>query len=514
MPEIRQYNEQVSPAGPVGFQQATADDFGGGIDKAIGNFGSQVTNTGEVIYKKEVQSDLSDLDVKVAAAKNKLGLEYQDQLQKGTLNHDDFMDKVQDEMDDIGQGVNTGVGQQRFQKMQAQTNLDFSQRAQEGQAKLAGVKAVQNFTVASANRSSAVMNDPSMFQQSLKDSDQSVDDLVANHGLPAEHADLLKRQGMDDLAKGAVRGIMKHDPDEAMKQITSGVWDPYMNENTKYRLENEIDTSKRAKLIDEERQKKLAGEKAAEVQDQTAQGYLAKMYGGGTLPAQQVISDMQAGKIDSTTGEHFLRALDQHAQERKLKSDPEVFNALTQRLALPDGDPNKITSIDDINKHLGKDISIPDANLLYGVLREKGTDQGEADAAMKKTYFDNTKNTLVKKNALGMDDPDGAKIYQDIQAKSWQYALTAAKNGKSANQIWSPTLGGKYNPDYVGNNVAAPTRTAQDIMDSTMNLMNKSLNKQPPGTTEMVDENGKTAYVKNEDVPLATKKGAKVKASK
>lgn len=513
MPQVRQYQTQVQPSGPVNVQRATGEDFGSEIGVQAQGLGHSLEQLGGAIHKQQALDDVSNLDAQMAQAKDRLGLQYQDQLQKGTLKHDDFMESVNDELDSLGQKVNTREGQLRFNQMQAATKLQFSQEAQHGEATLAGENAVQNVRVASDARTSFVMGNPARFQQTLQEQDQAIDDSVALHGLPATKAPELKREAMDKLAMGAVRGTMQTDPELARKQLDSGMWDPYMSENTKWRMDQETERAQRAKAQDQERLQKLQDKAASAVQEQTAQNFLSKLHDdqGPGLSSKDVLNAMQSGKIDSTTAEHFWRAIDSDNQEKKLKSDPTVFNDLTRRLALPDGAAGKITDIGPINAHLGKDISIPDANLLYGLLGEKHTPQGEADSAMQKTYFEAARTQLVKKDVMGMEDPEGMKLYQDVQAKSLQYSLDAMKNGKTKNQIWSPTINGKENPDYVGNHISTPFRSPQDKMKSTAEFLKRSMTEAPPETTEMELPDGTSAFIPNKNLDAATKRGAKKK---
>ncbi len=497
MPQIKQYDNQAPVAGPQGVQRASGEDFGSGIGQAVQGFGQKVDQLGAIVHQRQAQDDLSNLDALHAQAQDRLGLQYQDELQKGTLNHDDFMEKVNDEMDAIGQQAQTREGQLRFNQMKAATQLSFSQESQHGQAIIAGDRAVQDVTTASNARASYVYNNPLRFQQTLQEQNQAIDDSVALHGLPASEAPKLKRALMDGLASNAVKGLAKHDPDEAARQLADGEWDSYLSENARYRLDVDVKQQRAANLQDQERAQKLAEKAASAQQEAVVSDFLQKMHGDGPgVSSNDVLHALQTNKIDSSTAEHLWKALDSENQDKKLRSDPGVMNDLTRRLALPDGDPNKITDSQDITKHLGRDISIPDGNLLMGLLAEKHTPQGDADAQNQKNYMDTVKNTLIK-NSL-MPDPEGMKINQQVQAQALEYSLQAAKNGKTKTQIWSPTLGGQPNPDYVGNHVAIPTRSMQDIMNSKMEALDPMVPVvSPDGKTGKIPSSKVDDYIKN-----------------
>lgn len=511
MPEIKSYESQIGAAGPVNVQRATGEDFGSASGEGMQKFGQNVGQLGVILHQRDVQNDVADLHANMADAQNRLELQRQDQLQKGTLNHDDFMEDVGNEMDSIQQNVSTREGRLRYEEMAAETNLHFSGRAALGQAEIAGAKAVSDFKMGSNNRSSVVMNDPTAFDLQLKQQNDAIDDMVQSHGLSAVKSDELRRNGNDQLAIAKILGIAKFSPALAQKELDSGKYDKYFGEGTEYRLQMRIDKFQRAQDIADERQKKLIKEAADALQEKTMAGYVAQANTQGQdLDPKQIIEDLNSGKIDSAAAEHALRLAKQGAEDKKLKSDPTVFNDLAHRLTLPDGDPAKITDDAEINSHIGKDISAQDSSVLYNLLAERHTPQGEADAAVQKTFFESKRSQIVK-GLPGMPDPEGMKIFQDVQSQSYQYALKAAQNGKTKMQIWSPIIDGKSNPDYVGNHVHTPQRSMEDIMKSTLDRLGVGMKKQPEGTTEMVLPDGTSQYIPNKNVGEATKRGAKVK---
>ncbi len=511
MPQIKQYEQQIAPSGAQSMQRASAEDFGSGVAQATSGLGDAVTKIGNQVDERLAQDDVSKVDANVAAAQNRLGLKYQDDLQKGTLNHDDFMEGVNDEMDAIGQTIKTRAGQLRFNQMQASTQLKFSQEAQHGQAQIAGDRAVDDVTQASNDRASFVYNNPARFQQLLADQNQSIDDKVALHGLPASEAPKLKRMLMDGLASNAVRGLAKQDPDEAARQLSDGNWDPYLSENARQRLDTDVKQQKQATLQDQARAQKLAQDAATATQEATVSGFLQKMHGAGPgVSSNDVLYALQTNKIDSSTAEHMWKALDSENNDKKLRSDPGVMNDLTRKLSLPDGDPNKITDSAEITKHLGRDISIPDGNLLMGLLAEKHTPQGDADYKSEQNARGEVRSQLIKNELL--PDPKGLSINTDVQSQMSQYALEAAKNGKSKFQIWSKTIGygenAKPNPDYVGNHVAVPHRTLDDIMNDTYGNIDGTAPAKPQD--EMVSAtaiNGQPVRLPKSKVDAARKAG-------
>lgn len=464
---------QSTPQGPVATQSATGGDFGAGVGEAVQNIGNKVEGAGVVVSDIAKQQDIAEMNASFADAKDKLGLQYKDQLQKGTLNHDQFMQSVGDQMDAIGSGVNTPYGQLRFQQLKAQTQLEFSQQAQMGQAHLAGEQAVQSLKLFTDKNSSYLENNPQGFQNALLQKDAYIDDLIANHGLPAEKASELKTAVMTEFAKGAVRGLMQINPTEAKKELDQGKWDNYMNADVKYKMDVETDRYMRAREIEDERRQKLA-EKAADARQEAAkEGLLQKLYSDG-LSTDDILKNHD---LDEGAKEHMLSLL-KTKNEDKIVTDNSTTRMLFNQIHLPDGDPNKfIHSQDDLNKYYGNG-SINDAALknLRGEFVGKGTIAGQADAQLSKAFESMAYNQLAKPDpTTHLPDPQGMQNYSlwlnDYMAKK----QTALANGKRMTDLTDPK-----SPDYLGNNFSQYQRTPEQIISDMANKMKAGQNPREP----------------------------------
>lgn len=479
MPQIRQYENTGQVGGSVNTQRASGEDFGAGIGRSIQTVGAQVNKFGDILQKREDQNDISELHKNIAQAQDELGSAYQEEYQKGTLDHDAFMDKVQDTLQSVGDSVKTRVGSLRFQQLEAQTKLHFSQQSQSGQAVLAGVKAVNNFKVAADARSGAVLKNPNSFETLLTQQNQEIDDMVATKGLPAVEADKLKREAMDKLAFGAVRGIITLSPEQAEKELQDGKWDPYMGEASQYRAGVEIERAKRANLIEEERKQRLQEKAEKAVHEKTMSSYISALNtDGGSLSAKQIIDDLNSGKINSQGAEHALRLIRDDATNKKLQSDPEVLRDLYQQIILPDGDPNKLTDVNKLDAHGMIDISLSDLDRLHKVMLDRGTERGEAEAHLKKSFFEDGFNNIAKPDPVTkMPDPKGYDLYRSWEASVWDEYLKQKTGGKSTRQLLSPD-----SPDYIGKKYpfSAYQRSVQEVIGDTVKKLQKDSQKDIP----------------------------------
>lgn len=466
MPQIKPYNVQTS-AGNVPDVRVASNASFEATGEAVQRLGDAVSQTGQILQRRKEQQEISDIHVKMSQAQSDFTQEFQDQLQKGTLNTEEFSKNLSDHTDELSDEVGTRAGRLYFNQASAALKAHFLDKVAVGQAEIAGKTAVNNYTKTLNNNSSTLINDPSSFEMIRDAQAEGIKNLVATGGLPAEAAGKLQTQGEVELGKSALRGWIKLNPQDAKDQLDSGKWDKYFDGDVKHQLYGEIKTAESAERAEDARLKTLQKEALQAEQMKTQNSFLSKLEKNELTTKEVLESNLDPSGVGGK--EHYIKMIDQHNQDRKFHSDPGVFNDLTQKLVLPDGDPNKITDQNEILKHLGKDISITDGNLLLGLLAEKHTPQGEADAAAQRNAMETVKNRLIKNPLL--PDPKGMELWRDTSAQMLQYSLEAARNGKTKQQIWAPIIGGKPNPDFVGNHVHAPERSLEDIVNSMADSM-------------------------------------------
>ena len=505
MPEIRQYAPQSSPIGAVSNQAATGQDFGAGIGEAQQQLGQQIEKAGQVVNDIATQKDVASMNANLATAKDRLGLLYKDQLQKGTLDHNSFMQYVGDQMDSVQDGVNTPYGQQRFNQLKAQTQLEFSQQAQVGEAQLTGEQAVQNLKLFTDKNSSYLENNPLGFQNALKQKDDYIDDLVANHGLPAEKASELKTAVMTEFAKGAVRGLMQTNPQEAKAELDSGKWDPYMNADVKYKMDVETDRYQRAQETEAARRQKLAQDAADARQEAAKESMLQKLYGDG-LSTDDILKSKD---LDEGAKEHML-SLIKTRNEDKIVTDNSTTRTLFNQIHLADDDPNKyIKTQDDLNKYVvNGSINFDALKLLRGEFVGKGTIQGDADAKATKAFENMAFQAIAKPDpTTHLPDPQGAANYQSWLTDYLQKKQNGLANGKKMSDMTDPK-----SPDYLGNNFSQYQRTPEQIINDMAAKMKAGQNPAaaPEPMVKVLDPQGRVGQIPKSKLDAAKARGYKV----
>ncbi len=125
-------------------------------------------------------------------------------------------------------------------------------------------------------------------------------------------------------------------------------------------------------------------------------------------------------------------------------------------------DPNKINSVAELQKHVGKDgdLTIAGYDRLSKEIAGKNTPDGEAEGLMKKQFFANAKQQISGKDEmLGIKDPQGEENYLRFMAQALPAYEQGKGEGKSAADLLNPD-----SKDYVGKSIPTFKRSISEQM--------------------------------------------------
>lgn len=476
MPKIQPYQMQTQAAGAP---QVRSLDVGGS-GRGFQQFAEGIKELGAGIEKAQDQSDISNLHAKMSQTHADLTVEYHRQLQDGTLDADKFNEYAQTKIDKVGETAKTRVGQNFFTSSAAELKGHFLEQAAMGQSELRGEQAKANYMQALTSSSSALMNDPSTFEFVNKQQQDGIDALVATSGLPATKAAELKVHSQSELAKSSVRGWIQLNPDEAKKQLGSGQWDNYVDGDAKKQLFGEADQAIRAKEVENERLKKAQREALEQEQKGTQNDFLQKMESGQLKSKDILNSNLDA--FGSGSKEQFLQLMKRHNEE-KIKTDSGTYINIWDKIHLPDGDPQKIVDENDLNKYLGRGLTLTDINAFRAEMQGKKTIQGQEENDLKKGVIDIARGKLTRSNPLtGFKDPIGDENFQRWHAQFLSDFGEQKQKGKNAKELLNPS-----SPEYLGKNIDSYIRSNQQIIQDLVKT-NKRPSAPAPGAPPVASE--------------------------
>lgn len=456
MPKIKEYNQQVAASGPVEIRHI---DTTGGVGNAITELGDAGHKLGHALERREEQSEVSDLHAKISQAHADFTNQWHETINKADPADKDvgskFLKQYDDYVSQLEEGITTRAGKDYFTQANAQLRAHFAETAFTGQAHLAGEKAVQDVKTAINNYSSSLVNDPSSFKISKKFNEDGIDAFVASGSLSREKALELKAASNTEFAKSAATGWAKLDPEFAKKLLDAGEWNAYLNGDQKRQMYGVVHEEIRGREVEANRRRVEEERVVKEQQEVTKNDFVEKLT-KNELTVKMVLDS----NLDAADKKQHLNMIE-HASKNVLKTDPGTFVSLFDRIHLPDGDPRKITDEGELNAAFSKGgLSMEGLNQLRGEMQGKKTEAGQAEAALKKSFFDVAKNKITRTNPVtGIKDPIGDDLWMKFYSGAQQAYADGKKAGKNSFQMFTPN-----SPDYLGNVLPQFVRPSNQVV--------------------------------------------------
>lgn len=451
MPKIREYG---SPE--LNFQEVPVQGYGelrGGADSArsLQRLGGAIEDVGNQFYQREVQEETSDVNANFSQLTAEVTEEIESATQDGSINSEEYLNKLQPRIDSLSEGLSTPAARRSFERNAARLRAVAIKKSSRGQALVAGAKAEANVTSEIANYSSSLFSDPEGFHDNLDAMHASIDDQVSSGGLPAAAAEKLKLTSARDMAKAAVGGWARLDPDLAEKKLHSGQYDGYLNGDQKKEMQTYIDQQRRAQLAEINRAE-AAERRADKLKSDAWMEKNLKQIIKGDLSTKSIMDSPLKPREKMS----LINAVEANAKDGGGRTDPRVKNQIMG--AILNG---RVTDVQQFVDQVGKGITLKDLGELNNFLAK--TPQGEAQIDGEKRLFE------LAKKALGNKDPMSGGYTTDADSEYNISRFMAAYQRKKEEMIKDKKpLSDLVNPDskdYFGFRVKEFKKTPQQILD-------------------------------------------------
>lgn len=469
MPQIREYRARVG-AGPVR-EGAQLDPNRVSLASGVAKVGAGLGMVGDVLKKNEDDAEVSTVSAQLAKTQAEFTNKWKETLRTADPSDREiggkFLEGLDEHLGKIEDGINSSEASSFFVRQKAQLRAQFEMSTFAGQAELAGVKAVTDYKTSMNALSSSLLADPSSFESTMAMHGAATDELIQRRGLSTEVAEKLKAESRADLAKAAVRGWIKLNPEDAKAQLASGKYDPFFDGDVKKQLFGESEVEISGRRAEKERIR-VDQERAIKVkQEQTQNTFLEKMSKGELKVRDILDSNLEA--FGSGSKQQFINMMEEESKSgRSIKTDPGTFKDLFERIHAPDTDPKKLRDENDLNQYFGRGLNMESLNQLRGEISGKKTAQGAIEADLKKGVSEIAKGMLTRSNALtGMRDPAGDEQYQKFMSFFLFEYQEQTKKGKTAKELLDPE-----SPDYLGKHIRRFARSQNQIMQDMIKSQN------------------------------------------
>lgn len=488
MPKIIDYS---TPQRGLSLPNAQPDRIATGQEgRGLEQLGRGITDLAlgvtDAVHKRQVQKDLTTGDVELAKAREEFTTQIDDGIRSGQIDLDEISNGLTEKFNDIGSGIETNQGKNAFLRQQADLRAQLMKYAAHGKASVDGDKAVEDINSFWSAQGSALQKDPSSFQDVISSQKAFILNLQDSGMLPASKTPELTRKGEEELAKNAIRGWIDLNPEFAKQRLASEEFG-MVGGNLRSQLSGEIDQAIRAKEVEGERRKRQQKEALEKQQLVVQNDFLVKM-SENKLTAKDILKS-NLEPFGSGSKDQFIRMLKaENENGGRLKTNPEVFFNLFNRINLPDGDPNRISVEGDLNEYLGRGLSYEDLNKLRDEVTGGKTEKGRIENELRKQMFEVAKGQLSKSNAFtGIRDPEGDERLLMFTTFAYSKISEAQKEKKPVSDLLNPK-----SKDYLGNFIGNYKRTPQEIIRSMSQEFQRKKGPPQPGLADTLNDKPNT----------------------
>lgn len=469
MPKIRTIDPRGVGLGSQPIPKQRASSIGGGIEA----LGKSVTGVGDLLMRRAEQAEISDLNAKLSEVHVNQTAQWQETLRTSDGNDPDLAQKFitgfKEQIAVIGQDTNTNAGNIFFQKSSQRMQVHFAETAFAGQAELAGKKARENHAVSLSNYTTALINDPSGFDLALAGNTEAREALVTSGMMKRSKADEFAIIDRSQLAKSAIRGLIRLVPEDANAQLKSGKWDSFIDGDLKKQLFGEADQAIRARTAEEARFR-AEQKRATEERQKATNNEFMEAFTTSSLTTTQIL-ESNLNPFGSGSKEQWLRMIRATSKEG-ITTDTATYVDLFNRIHAEDDDPNRILDENLLNQELiNKKLDATDLAFLRKEMQGKNTIKGKREAALKKNIFDAAFSALAKPNKLtGIGDPDGILQYQKWLIQFTEDFDEGRKAGKSAAELLNPD-----SKNFIGGTIQLYERNIQQKLRSGLRSLRRNV---------------------------------------
>lgn len=481
MPQIKEYRQQTSAPGPAKISQLSGSDISGNMGKNLASLGDTISGVNDFMAKREMQKQ--DFESQKLSMQEQLDIsERMEELKRtAPAGAEGFTEAARAELDKRKQKALENAPsefiRQNLEASYGKIHYNAMNEAMQFEAQSMAKKSKDDVNIIANRTRNSVRLNPATVQTAI----ESMNALIDKSPVDETTKQLWKSQELNELRQNEVRGWIDVNPYKAKEMLEKGTWDQDLSSDLRNSLVNESEQGIRALEIERNRQKSLSDEVADARREATKNDFLERAV-KGELSANEVVKS----NLKTSEKEHILRGLKTNAFNMANASNPTLFNNIVERIHLPEGHPNKISTDEQAMAFLGKGLNYSDLQHIRKEISGAGTPEGKMETQLKKGLDDIAKGKLTKSNAMGFKDPDGDEMLQRWRIFAAKKFEEGKKKGLDPVEMLDPS-----SKDYIGKHLNTPMfqKTNEQIMKATFSSL------QPPGS------NGKVPTPPSKEVP-------------
>lgn len=355
-----------------------------------------------------------------------------------------FMAQMEPELDKLRSSFWTEKSQAWAESHIDSLRTHFNTQTMADTGRLAASAISVDYKQVQNSLSNTAMMNPSAVDDLIKQAQSSIGALVDSspnlRGVAGATARTqLTEATIEQIVKaGAIGAIRKANDPETEAQKWGEKYPKYINGAELKQLAGEAKTQNSLRMVDYERSRRLQKEARDDQSKAVQNDYIKSVYSDNPqqqngVTARGVQNDDRLTQADK---DHIIMIQKREMKpETEARISQETFSNLSQRIRLPDGDPNKITDLNEIfaarSKAPGEPggLSRADATELQQQFKDMQTPDGNKLGIQTKEFLDSMKARIDKSNPiLGSKDASGMANFYRFQQDLETSMANARKN--------------------------------------------------------------------------------------
>lgn len=464
MPRIREYEREQGALAEV---RSSRSQISSGGTNALTELAPGLAVAAQTLHRVAEEREVSEVHTRLAKARAEWTMNMQERVSSIDPGDGSFVDKLQKDVagyfDKAGAGLSTRAGRAAWTRGVASLSGDLIASGSGAFAQAAGARAKQNYIESLNAFRNSLLQAPGSFDSVMAQAMAQLNDPAGPHAkLKPADREQFDRMTKEQLALSAVQGQIAADPYGAQKQLKAGQWNQFLDADKTVSLLRESQTAIHAKEIEAERRRAQAERAERKAREAQLDGMIKKLYTGETgLSADEVLK----ANLSPAMREHLFLAIRRDSKTEDKRESIALKNDLLRRILLPEGDPNRVASVEQLVPHLSSgDINADTVGVLTGWINGRRTPEGKIENEVVDAFAKAAHRQLSTENAaLGIRDPGGEMAYANwFMQFSYDYRRQR-QAGKTVQELLDPK-----SPDYLGKSIEAFRRTPQQAVSDMM----------------------------------------------
>lgn len=502
MPQIKDYNRDISAQVGINTRSAAPGDFGHEGVSALGQGvqagGVRVAEMARIQNQRKAAAEVTRIDMDMSRAQAELTVQLRDMAMKWKPEDgnmvEGFQEVVRKRMEGIGYAEDgthlyeTEAGFQNYQRKSSELSGRFLVAAAETESHVLGQQVVTDHVKFVDDLANMAQLNPGNYDTIKGMVHDTIDNPNGRYAVISHpKREELKQMAVSSIARSSVEGAIRTAPVAALADLESGRLSKDLKDTDYTQLLKSAKVAVHALDVDRDRAYREEERQRVRTAREISNKLLTKLAAHDADPTNppltaQDLIDSSLGKYDDNGFQSLLAVLHARSKEHdgaEIKTDPTAFFDLFNRIHAAPGDKRRLTDELEIQNAFGTrhKLSFTDMTRLRKEFQEARTPEGERLSVTKREALDGLKTQITKSNMLmGKIDQDG-----DYQFYLYHQYINRKIDEYRAAKKDPHTLFDSSNPEWIGRPevLGQFRKTMQQSIKDFSSKMREEKNKTP-----------------------------------